>query len=93
MSVDVDSAQPTWQVTASCLHAHPVSGLALDPVEEGRIWVADTDGFLSSYLLPEMSILTSSRACWVTNYDDPAWSVTSFRGVSLRPEVSSRYVP
>lgn len=90
MSEEAEGGQAAWQVTASCLHANPVSGLALDPVEEGRLWVTDTDGFLSSYHAPELSLLTSTRACWITNYDDCAWSVTAFRGASLRPQVSTR---
>lgn len=93
MSSDGDFAGPSaWQVNATLAHTAPVSGLSFDPVEEGRLWLADTEGFLASYLYPDMSLFTSSRTCWITNYDEPSWSVTSFRGHGLRPQASSRCV-
>lgn len=78
-----------WQPLGLVLHAHPVSGLGFDPVEE-RLWLTDTDGFLSSYTYPDMSLFTRTRSCWVTNYDDPSWAVTAFRGHGLRPQASAR---
>lgn len=78
-----------WATHAFTSLPFPVSGAAFDPVEE-RLWAADTDGFLSSLAVPSLSVLTRTRAAWVTNYDDAAWAVTAFRGHGMAPVVSAR---
>ncbi len=64
-------------------------GLSFDPEEE-RLWVSDSTGYLSSYTLHDQSLYSSTRACWITNYDDPSWAITNLQGHGFRPSSAAR---
>jgi hypothetical protein len=80
-----------WVQQGTVWHGQPVVGASFDPVEE-RLWVTDSDGFLASYTLPDQSIYSSTRAVWVANYDDAAWSISNLQGHGLRPTAAARCV-
>jgi hypothetical protein len=61
-----------------------IAGLSFDPLEE-RLWLADGDGYLASYALPDCSPYCSVRSCWGTTYDDADWGITSLPRIALRP--------
>jgi len=54
----------------------PVSSLAFDALEE-RLWLTDSSGYLRSYMLPDLSLFSSSRVVWNgrAGEDDARWSV------------------
>jgi len=84
-----DESHGAWGKQGVFLHSSPCSGLAWDPAEE-RLWLADTAGCLASYTYPDLSLHTRTRACFVSNYDDPLWSISAFRGSGLRPQAAAR---
>ncbi len=78
-----------WVQQGCIPHGTPVVGAAFDSEEE-RLHVTDSAGFLASYTLPDAQLYTSTRTCWVSTYDDPAWSITNLQGHGLRPTVAAR---
>lgn len=81
----------SWSPSTSAVHRAPTSGVSFDSSDD-RIWVTDTEGYLSSYSVPSLGIYSSTRAFWPADYDDSNWSITSFDPSLIRPAVASRYV-
>jgi hypothetical protein len=69
---------------------HAGVGVAFDPADEERLWTSDGDGFLTSYTLPDLQLYSSTRACWVSTYDDAAWGISNLQSHGLRPTVAAR---
>jgi len=83
------STIPPFQVQSCIWHGTPVVDVQFDSVYE-RLHVTDNDGYLASYTLPDTNIYSSVRTCWITNYDDPIWSITNLHTHGLRPTIGAR---
>jgi hypothetical protein len=77
-----------WQQTGSFRNATGgILGVSFDTIEE-RVWISDEEGYISSQSFPISSpplpIYTSSRACFVSNYENSAWGISNLHKFARR---------
>lgn len=82
-----------WQQTGSFRNATgSISGVSFDALEE-RLWITDSEGYISSHSLPvstpPLSAFTSSRACITADHNNSAWGITNMSKFSLMPSTSA----
>jgi len=76
-----DAIEDPWVTRQVAFLSSPAVGVSFDPLQE-RIWATHSDGFLSSYTLPELQTYSSSRFAFTGEEDDAAWSVTQDAGMA-----------
>lgn len=90
--MDGDGRPLAWAAQSAIYHGASPTGVGFDPQEE-RVWVTDTDGFLTSYTLGDQQLYSATRVAWFSSQDDANWAITSSRAEQIRPIVSARCGP
>jgi hypothetical protein len=81
-----------WTEQGFVLHPAAPSSLGFDVAEE-RLWVADNEGFLTSYTVPDLGVYSSTRAVWVGEEDDAKHATARWDGLHVQVAPAARCVP